>query len=177
MTRRLPNPSGQLPNISRRELLASTAAMSAASIAPLVKHTEGSTITAQLDPTLTSESIGPTFSPAMARRLAEITRRNALRSEAHLPLLSTAKEIRQMKQAEAAQDFTKFAERFRGRVQAKVLAGIRRRQGDTDWKPVGTFQGMAIQNEVSERLRRLYERVGLETRPSSSSVRVSASPR
>jgi hypothetical protein len=62
-----------------------------------------------------------------------------------LPLLSVAQEFRRLKNLEAARDFAKFTERFRGRVTEKVVAKIGRRQGNPKWKPEGMLSGMALQ--------------------------------
>jgi hypothetical protein len=82
-------------------------------------------------------------------------------------LLSVAQEFRRLKNLEAGRTFAVFAERFRERMQAKVLARIKRQQGDPNWKPGGTFQRMAFQNEISKRLGRFYERVGREVKVAS----------
>jgi hypothetical protein len=83
-----------------------------------------------------------------------------LRKESGLPLLSVAQEFRRQKRLESAEAYAKFAERYRGRVQEKVLAGIRKQMGDENWKPRGFFGGMGLQREISERLGRLYARIG-----------------
>lgn len=90
----------------------------------------------------------------------EINVRNLLRQECGLPLLSVAAEWRRMKNLEAAQAYARFANRYQDRIIAKVLARIRRQRGDENWTPRGFFGGMGLQNEVNQRLRRLYARVG-----------------
>jgi hypothetical protein len=171
-----PNPSERLLKIDRRDLLSTAVGITAAGIVPNVKSCE-------VGPVVSAQTLSAPPEPILkvsattARRLAEIESRNELRRQAGLPLVSVVQEWRRLKTIESAQDFANFVERFRSRMQEKVLARIRRRQGDAQWKPQGAFQGMAFQNDVSARMKRLYERIGLETRPSSSSVRVSASPR
>jgi hypothetical protein len=154
----LTNPSERFPNVNRRELLGTAAGIGAASLASNI-------LLSETEPVVSAQTV-PTASPALlnvsaatARRLAAIQCRNLLRKHAGLPLIPVAQEWRRLKTIEAAQDYATFAERFRSRVQTKVLARIRRQVGDSDWKPNGAFQGMAVQNEVSERLGRIYERV------------------
>jgi hypothetical protein len=171
----LPNPCERL-RIDRRRLLKSSVAITAANLAPILSPSEAASVVSAQTVSTTPEAI-LNVSAATFRRLQEIQARNLLRKESGLPLLSVAQKFRRTKARQAAQDYANFADRFRRRMQEKVLARIRRETGDNDWKPQGAFQGMAFQNEVSQRLRRVYERVGLETRPSSSSVRISASPR
>ena len=48
------------------------------------------------------------FCSATARRLVDIARRNELRREANLPLLSVAKELRWMNKQEELEEFTRF---------------------------------------------------------------------
>jgi hypothetical protein len=157
MAERLPNPSERF-RIDRRTLLKSYAAITAAKFAPDVPLSE-------IEPVVSAQTV-PAPSPALLNasaataRLLDIRRRNNLRHDAGLPLLDVSKEWRRLKARQAAQDYANFAERFRRRMQTKVLARIRRQVGDGQWKPEGTFQGMAVQNEVSKRLAKLYERVG-----------------
>lgn len=145
--------------LSRRTLLASAAAMSAASIAPFAKPSEASA-RAPKNSALAFEYFA-TPSTAMAKRLAEIARRNELRREVGLPLLSIPRELRRMKTAEADADFARFSEAFRSRVAEETLGQIREQLGQPDWKPQGMLSGggMAFEAEVSRKLKRIYGRV------------------
>jgi len=156
MAKELPNPSERL-RIDRRTLI--KASIITANLAPSVPLFDSEPVVSVITSSTASDSIRNVCANT-SRRLAEIVRRNELRRQASLPLISVAQEFRRLKTIESSQDFANFAERFRSRVQTKVLARIRRQVGDGDWKPNGALQGMAFQNEVSERLRRVYERVG-----------------
>ncbi len=83
----------------------------------------------------------------MARRLLEIARRNEIRREANLPLLSPVRELRRMKKAEIEEEFDRF-EAAHGRV---VLDGMLKRrreeEGNPNWHP-SWAEGVAIQSRV-----------------------------
>jgi hypothetical protein len=100
------------------------------------------------------------FSAANAKRLLEIARRNSLRKEAGLPLLSVSRETRLMKSVEAAERFTKFSEAFRHRIRDKALARTRRWQNDPNWKPKDKWESITFEREVNQRLTRLFARIG-----------------
>ncbi len=161
MAERIPNPSEHLLNVNRRELLGTAVGIGATGLLPNVMPLEAAIV----DP---AQSLSPPFKPilnvsaATACRLLEIECRNELRREVSLPLLEISKEWRRLKNLEAAQEFANFSERFRNRVQEKVLARIRRQLGQPDWKPQGMLSGggMAFESEVSRNLARVYERVG-----------------
>ena len=142
--------------MNRRHLLAAASAATTAAVLPPVEPTKA----AAIQPAPSPEVAAQMFSAANAKRLLEITRRNRLRKEAGLPLLSIPKEIRLMKTVEAANKFAKFSEAFRNRVRDKTLARIRRRRGEPHWMPEGMLAGIGFETEVSNNLRTLYKRIG-----------------
>lgn len=144
--------------INRRRLLTSATAVTAAAIAPPLGE-PGEAAAIQPVP-LTPKAPAQTFSAANAKRLMVIARRNSLRKEAGLPLLSVTKEIRLMKSIETAERFATFSETFRYRVRDKTLARTQRRQNDPDWKPNDKWEGIAFETEVNGRVSRLFSRVG-----------------
>ena len=161
--RNIPNQAKVLLN--RRRLLGTAAAVTAAGILPTAKAAECERVVGPAAGAQNSEA-PPNISATMGGKLAEITRRNQLRREADLPLLSVARELRQMKTIEAAADCAKFSEIFASRVRDKTLARMRRRIGDPGWKPMNKWEGLAFENEVGRHLRVLYGRVvggGLQT--------------
>ena len=119
--------------INRRRLLTSATAVMAAAIMPLPGE-PGEAAAIQPGP-LAPEAPAQMFSAANAKRLLEITRRNSLRKEAGLPLLSVTKEIRLMKNVETGERFPEFSATFRNRVRDKALARIQPWQNDAYWKP------------------------------------------
>jgi hypothetical protein len=74
---------------------------------------------------------------------AEIDRRNRLRAEVHLPSLSMAHELRRIYNAERQADFEAFINTspLRKRVEAKLLARIRRQRHEPEWRPTGVLSG------------------------------------
>ncbi len=95
----------------------------------------------------------------MATRLAEIARRNRLRNEYGLPLLSVAAELRRMKAAADIEKVEKFRDALREPVFQKLLARARRQYGDAAWTPKDFCERWQLSNEVEMRLKRLHERV------------------
>jgi hypothetical protein len=93
---------------------------------------------------------------ATSPKLTEIAKRNLLRKESGLPLLSVAQEFRLMKNAEATGRFAKFAAAYRSHVRDRLLARVRQQLGNAEWKPTG-MGAMAFQTNVTKELRRLYE--------------------
>ena len=98
-----------------------------------------------------------------ATRLAEIARRNRLRYEFGLPLLSVATELRRMKTAGDTEKVERFRNALREPVFQKMLARARRQRGDMAWIPNGFCERWQFSREVEMRLKRLYERVGRRT--------------
>jgi hypothetical protein len=76
-------------SIDRRRFLTSAAAtVTATGILPSVKRADAAAADVLESPPLTFEAEPANFCPATARRLLEIARRNEIRREAKLPLLS-----------------------------------------------------------------------------------------
>jgi hypothetical protein len=88
-------------------------------------------------------------------RLAEIARRNQIRREVKLPLLSIPKELRRMKHQEAMEEFGRF-EVMHGRAAwAQVLKAHREAEGNPNWRPSWT-EGVRLQKEVNDVLRQRF---------------------
>jgi hypothetical protein len=108
--------------------------------------------------------VTPTMSDAlpyfeMAAIIADIQRRNRLRSEAKLPRLDLATEINRALRRREAERYSAFCREWDERVKAKALEKIRRWKNDPAWKPISLFQGGIELEIVSGRLMdRLYRR-------------------
>jgi len=156
-----------VPNISRRQLLASAATITAAEIAPNLgfeAHVRSEiTQQAQALAPASREAQAQNFSAVTSLRLQEIADRNRIRQEAGLPLLSVPKELRRMKVGADAEKFRNFAEAHRKRVYQKMLARVRRQCGDPHWAPTGMLSGGGLWfgGRVDEQLTRLYCRLGV----------------
>jgi hypothetical protein len=85
-------------------------------------------------------------SAATARRLLEIARRNELRREAKLPLLSIAKELRNMKKQEELEAFERFQAVHAKAVWDEVLKSRREAEGP-NWRPTW-MEGVHYQAQV-----------------------------
>jgi len=152
MAEQLPNPSEDLANFSRRDLLGNAVAIGAASIVPSAAPSQP----ALIDPAnILSKTSAPVlkFCAATTRRLLEIESRNELRREVKLPLLSVAKELRRIKQAEDEEKFSRFATRHRVAVWNQVLKS--RREKGANWKP-SWMEGIGYQSEVYRLLRQQF---------------------
>jgi hypothetical protein len=88
------------------------------------------------------------FCAATARRLVEIARRNEIRREANLPLLSVAKELRRMKRQEDLEEFERFAAGRRTAVLEEVLRPRREAEGP-NWRP-SWMEGVSYQTQVNK---------------------------
>ena len=147
-------------NIDRRRLLASAVALPAASIVPGVKPA-GAAVAAPIRSfAIAPEGKAANVCAVTATRLAEIARRNRLRYEFGLPLLSVATELRRMKTAADTEKVERFRNALREPVFQKMLARARRQRGDPAWTPKGFCQRWQFSREVEMRLKKLYERVG-----------------
>ncbi len=159
-TRSFPKSSEYLRSLDRRRFLTSAALATTASITAVVNPAQ-TTLAETAQPLLPPPEVPRVnLSATTASRLAAITERNNLRNEVGLPLLSIPRELRRIKTAEAYARFAKFSEALRKRVQGKMLARVRRRIGDPNWKPAGMMAGMAFEYEVSREVRKLWERIG-----------------
>ena len=65
----------------------------------------------------------------------EIARRNEIRREAKLPLLSIAKELRRMKKQEELEEFERFEAVHGKAVWQEVLKERREAEGNPNWQP------------------------------------------
>lgn len=134
------------PNISRRQVLASAAA--AATATGAVRHLPavGAAEVADSAQAMSAAADGPALnlSAGMARRLLEIARRDKIRREAGLPLLSAIKELKRMKQAEREREFARFEAAHGDAVLEEVLRQARR---DPNWRP-NWMQGIALQSRA-----------------------------
>jgi hypothetical protein len=141
--------------VGRRQLLTTAAAMTAASVVPIPKPTEGAQIVDLVKSATASSEASAKVSAATGRRLLEIARRNELRSAFDLPALSVPKELRRMKRAEDEQEFEQFAASRRPAVGDQVLQHRRAAEADPNWRP-GFMEGMAYQAEVDRLLRKRF---------------------
>ena len=84
---------------------------------------------------------GKMFDIAKARE--EIEHRDKLRAEVRLPPLSMAHELRKLYNAEREAEFEAFfrTSPLRKRVEARLLARIRRLRQDPEWRPTGMLSG------------------------------------
>jgi hypothetical protein len=95
----------------------------------------------------------------IAEIIVEIERKNAIRAEAHLPLLDTAREINRALQKRETEWYAAFSREWGERVRPKALEEIRRWRGDPGWKPTGLMSGGIELDYVSRKiLNRLYRR-------------------
>jgi len=147
-------------SMDRRRLLTAAAAITASGIVPTGNHVDTAAAAVIQSSTIAPGTEGANVCVVTATRLAEIARRNALRNEFGLPLLSVATELRRMKTAADTEKVEKFRDALRERVFHKMLARARRQRGDAAWKPKDFCERWQFSREVEMRLKRLYERVG-----------------
>ena|SRR5205807_2286323 len=88
----------------------------------------------------------------------EIDERNRVRADAHLPLLSPAKELRRLYEGERRfEEFCRTSP-IRRQVEERLLARIRRLRGDPQWRPTGFLLGGGVfQSRVRRTMRRIWE--------------------
>ena len=144
-----PNPTELA--ISRRSLLGSATALTAAGLVPSAKPIEAARISPSVSTDRTSEA-APNYSAGTARRLLEIRARNKLRQTYTLPALSIPNEVRRMKRAEDEVEFNQFAASRRRAVWDQVLKTRRDLEGNPEWRPSWS-EGLAYQGEVNGILR------------------------
>ena len=139
------------PDIDRRRLLVSAVALAGSSISSIeagVEYAKAASVTASAQPIASAPGVqGLNVCPATARRLLEIERRNLLRAEANLPLLSITKELRRMKQREVSGEFERFAAAHDRAVWEEVLKRRRDAEGNPNWRPNG-LEGMCYHSKV-----------------------------
>jgi len=76
-----------------------------------------------------------------------IERRNEIRREAQLPLLSIPKELRRMKTQEVSKEFERFAAAHNKAVWEDILKRRRDVEGNPNWRP-NSLEGMCYQSQV-----------------------------
>jgi hypothetical protein len=158
-------------DLDRRQLLAATAAVTAAGIVPNAEAV-GTTNSAQA---VNGAKISLSETPALnvcastARKIEQVAERNRIREEAALPLLSISKELRKIKNAEIAAEFEEFAAVHRRAVWDEVLGPMRETRGEPNWRPTRLMEGFAFQAQVSKILRKRFE--VSETSPNAGSLR------
>ena len=126
----------------------------AAAVASIVPGAEGNTDAVQ--PSLLTPRV-PALKvcAATARRLLAIARRNEIRREAKLPLLSVLEELRRMKQQEDLVEFERFGAAHREAVWNEVLKPRREAKGNSNWRPT-CLEGMYYQSQVYKILRERF---------------------
>jgi hypothetical protein len=147
-------------SLDRRQLLATVAVATTVGIAPNAEAAEvaNSAQAASVTKTWVSEN-----SPlnvcvgTAARKIQEIAKRNRVRGEAALPLLSIPRELWRIKSAEIAAEFEQFADRHRQAVWDEVLGSMREARGEPNWRPTNLMEGFAFQAQVSKILRERFE--------------------
>ena len=109
--------------IDRRRLLVSAAVLPAASVVSIGMPAGAATAGGIRSFATAPEAGAANVCSATATRLAEIVRRNALRNEFGLPLLSVATELRRMKTAADTGKVERFRNALRDRSFKKCLLG------------------------------------------------------
>jgi hypothetical protein len=146
--------------IDRRRLLASAAAVTATGILPGVKLADAAAADVPQSSALTHQAEPTNLSAATARRLLDIARRNEIRREAGLPLLSTVKELRHMKEHEDGElrriEFEQFEAQYQKEVWDAVLRPRREAEGDPNWFPRNWAEGVGYQSDVYKILRERF---------------------
>ncbi|MGA8691691.1 MAG: hypothetical protein WB662_17760 [Methyloceanibacter sp.] len=107
-----------------------------------------------------------------AKAVAEVEERNRLRKEVQLPLLSVEQELQRQKAAHERKRTAEDEKRFevfmqsalRQAVEDNMLAKLRKRRGDQQWKSTGFLSGGGFAFYVRGRrvMKRLYRRQELD---------------
>jgi hypothetical protein len=146
-------------SVDRRQLLAGTAAVTAAGIVPNAEA-DGATNLADAGSAATIpalETPALNFCASTARKMKKIVARNRIRQEAGLPLLSVPQELRRMKQVTDAMAFEDFADRDRQAFWNEVLGPVRETRGEPNWYPSRFLDGLLYQSRVSRILRERFK--------------------
>ena len=138
-------------SMNRRCLLTSAAAMTAAGIVPGADPANASVV---LPSALTPEVPVLNVSAATARRLLEIARRNEVRRQAGLPLLSIPEELRRMWLQQELVEFERFEAAHGAAVWEQVLEP--RRGVGREPKRLSWIEGVWYQKQVREILRKQF---------------------
>jgi hypothetical protein len=143
--------------INRRRMLTSVAAtVTATGILPGVRGADAAAATGFFQSSQLMPKAEPrNFCAATARRLLEIARRNEIRRDASLPLLSIAKELRRMKDQETSEEFSRFEAAYGEAVWDEVLKARREAEGNPNWRP-NWMEGVRCQSEVYKILRERF---------------------
>jgi hypothetical protein len=120
-------------SIGRRQLLAS-AEVTAIGIVPGVKTANSAAGLDYGQPSVMPGAEPACFSAATARRLVEIARRNEIRREVQLPLLSIPAELRRMKDQETREEFERFEAAYAKAVWDEVLKNRREAEDKLNWR-------------------------------------------
>jgi hypothetical protein len=163
-------------SIDRRRLLTSAAAAAATAtgILPDVKPADAAAPDFSQSSELTPEAQLMNFCAATARRLAEIARRNEIRREANLPLLSISKELRRMKDQEKLEEFSRFEATYGKAVWEDVLKARRDAEGPKlrpSW-----MEGVHYQSEIYKILRQRFCAAGRGAGLNSGATELLKSP-
>jgi hypothetical protein len=149
-----PTQSEPALSLNRRQLLTSAAVIAVAGIAPSYAQVEAATPSE----VVSAAEIQPwDVCAATARRIAEIAKRNRIREEAGLPLLSIPKELPRMKTAEQQANFEAFAAVHGRAAWDEVLSPERKKRGEPDWRPTSFMEGLAFQSQVRKILRERFK--------------------
>ena len=108
-------------SVNRRRLLTAAAAITATGIVPTGNHADTAAAAVMQSSAIAPEAEAANFCAGKVTRLAEIARRNRLRYEFGLPLLSVATELRRMKTAADTEQFERFRSALREPVFRKLL--------------------------------------------------------
>jgi len=151
-------------SIDRRRLLATGAAVATAAIAPGPGSVKAAFANSAQPASLPAEAPALNVCAATARRLLDIARRNEIRREAGLPLLSTVKELRRMKEHEDGElrriEFEQFEAQYQKEVWDAVLRPRREAEGDPNWFPPNWAEGVGYQSDVYKILRKRFAAAG-----------------
>jgi hypothetical protein len=143
-------------SINRRRLMTAAAAVTASGVLPGVKRAAAAAAPDLFQsPPLTLEVEPRNFSAATARRLVEIARRNEIRREARLPLLSVPKELRRMKKQQELEEFDRFEAAYGKAVWDEILRSRREAEGNPNWHP-SWMEGISYQPQVNKILREQF---------------------
>jgi len=105
-----------------------------------------------------------------AKAVAEVEERNRLRKEVQLPLLSVEQELQARRPRMNAsgprrtKNDLKCLSALRQAVEDNMLAKLRKRRGDQQWKSTGFLSGggFAFHVRVRRVMKRLYQRQELD---------------
>ena len=145
-------------SINRRSLITSAAAVTAAGFVPVAGPCNADPV--RIVEALPPQSITPkvpalNVSATTARRLLEIKRRNEIRREAGLPILSIPKELRRMRRQEELEAFGRFEAAHCAAVWEQVLEP--RREAEGPKSRLRWIESVWYQKQVREILRRHFK--------------------